>query len=116
MVDPDKTPERGLQLSGELTKVRRADLNASGPIRIGSGDALATEVRASLELAQATGHRVAIALRGDLERGVPVRVIEGTIEEFNATVDGRVRVRIAISPDAEQLVLVEKIVRVVPVG
>ncbi len=114
MTKPKETPTRGLMISGERRRHPQTALDASGARP--SGATIEPEMRASLELAQTSGDCVAVALRGDLERGIPMRVIEGVVMGFDAAADGRPRVRLAIGADAEQVVLLERVVRVLPAG
>lgn len=78
-------------------------------------DAIFLAVRTSLELARDAGDRVSVVLRGDPTRGLPIRTIEGIVTELNVAPDGRDRVVLDIAEGSSQIILVERIVRVMPV-
>ena len=74
-------------------------------------------VRAVLAKAAESGTRVAVVLRGDPAAGRPARMLEGTPVAFAMTPDGRERVVLeVVRGSTEQFVLVDRIVRVLPLA
>jgi hypothetical protein len=74
--------------------------------------ALIESVRGALELARLGGTPVRVSLRADPKRSLPVRVIQGIVVEVTAGPDGRERVIIGVAEDTTQIVLLDRIVRV----
>ena len=83
------------------------DARATGAMA-GGDDSVTRELRAALALEL----RVRVVLGGDPAAGRPVRVCEGTPSGFRFSADGRPRVVLTVSEGIEQLVLVERIIRV----
>ncbi|MEI8254940.1 MAG: hypothetical protein WCJ30_04635 [Deltaproteobacteria bacterium] len=75
-------------------------------------DAIYISVRAALDLAIAEKATIRLVLRGDLERGRPIRMIDGEPYEVGVGPDGRERVFMRIAESTEQIVLVDRIARV----
>lgn len=69
-------------------------------------------VRAALDAAILRGVRVSLVLRGDVVAGLPVRTLEGVPYEISPGRDGRERVFLRIAEETEQIVLVERVMRV----
>jgi hypothetical protein len=77
-------------------------------------EAIHTAVRGALQLAILEGAKVAVVLRGDPSAGRAARVIHGVPYEIVATSDGRERVYLRVAEGTEQIVLIERIMRVMP--
>ena len=75
-------------------------------------DAIYIAVRAALDLAIAESAWIRLVLRTDPDRVASVRVIDGAPYEVTAGPDGRERVFVRIAESTEQIVLVERIARV----
>jgi hypothetical protein len=56
--------------------------------------------------------RVSLVLRGDVMAGLSVRTLEGVPYEIAPGRDGRERVFLRIAEETEQIVLVERVMRV----
>lgn len=88
-----------LWMDGSVAKTTRFELDAT----------------VTLQWAMENHVRVVVIVRGDPASGRPARVIEGVPVDFRPTSDGRERVVIEVVPgEAQQLVLLERIVRVTP--
>jgi hypothetical protein len=74
------------------------------------------EVRAAVHHAIETGQLVAVVLRGDPLRGRGSRMIEGRPYAIELARDGRERVVLSVTDGADQWVLLERLVCVVPRG
>jgi hypothetical protein len=72
-------------------------------------------IRGFLIDAAALGTAVSLTLRGDAERGIPMGVIEGVVREVRTLPDGRERVVIGLSEDADHVVPLDRIARVMAV-
>ncbi len=76
-------------------------------------DAEAAAVREALRQAIETGALVSVFMRGNPEKGVPIRSFEGRPVCFIPARDGRERVVLEVVQGAtEQVLLIEKIFRV----
>ncbi len=79
-------------------------------------DAIYISVRAALDLAISESASVRLVLRrSDNDRSLTVRVIDGSPYEVGTGTDGRERVFMRIAESTEQIVLVERIARVLAV-
>ena len=118
MSDPNAKKPLTLRLesSGLRARTPVVDPAASGarPRSDSLTDAISVAIWSALELARVAGERVNVVLRGDPTRGLPIRTIEGMVTELNVAPDGRDRVVIDIAEGTSQIVLVERIVRVMP--
>jgi hypothetical protein len=75
-------------------------------------DPLYDDVSLALRDAIRLQQRVSLVLRGDLVAGLPVRTLEGVPYEIAPGRDGRERVFLRIAEETEQIVLVERVMRV----
>lgn len=73
-------------------------------------DTLAAAIRSAMARREA----VALVLRGDATSGLAARVVEGVPVGFRPAKDGRERIVLKIAEGTEQLVLLERVVRVLP--
>lgn len=78
-------------------------------------DAIYISVRAALDLAIAEGAWIRLVLRADPERHAEARMIDGAPYEVSKGADGRERVFVRIAESTEQVLLVERIARVLTV-
>jgi hypothetical protein len=77
-----------------------------------SDPATLAAIRTALQHAMAERAWVTVVLRPDLSAGRPVRTLEGIPVELGHGRDGRERVFLGVSDDTQQVVLLERIVRV----
>jgi hypothetical protein len=75
-------------------------------------DGVYNGVRHALNRAIEEGQRVSLVLRADLLAGVSVRTLEGVPYEISPGRDGRERVFLRVAEETEQIVLVERVMRV----
>jgi len=78
-------------------------------------DAIQICVRAALDLAIAEGRWVRLVLRRDAPGATDARVIDGAPYEVGPSADGRERVFVRIAESTEQVLLVERIERVLTI-
>ena len=77
-------------------------------------EAIHTAVRGALQLAILEQAKIAVVLRGDPSAGRPARVIHGTPYEIVTSADGRERIYLRVAEGTEQIVLLDRIMRVMP--
>lgn len=112
MNDPEHKRVRPFESSGGRPH-GSGDPATSGPRSKDSlSIALAVAVRGSLQLAQVEQSRVQLVLRGDPAAGQPMHIVEGVVSAFRTGADGRERAVIAISEDADRVVPIDSILRV----
>ncbi len=106
-MNPRRLPaQHDVTVSAERVIVRRDSSSAL--------EAVHAAVRGALQLAILEGARVAVVLRGDATLGRPARVVNGVPLEILTAADGRERVSLRISEDSEQILLLERLIRVMP--
>ena len=72
------------------------------------------DVTAAIEMAIAGHAPVVLVVKGDLLAGRPVRTLEGVARAISVARDGRARVVLCIAEETEQVVLLDRVVRVLP--
>ena len=77
-------------------------------------EAIHQSVSAALQLAILEVTHVQLVLRGDPAAGRPVRVIVGTPYAVGESADGRERVTLRVAEGTDQIVLIERVMRVIP--
>lgn len=112
MGDPKERPKQNPNAALDISGVRVRGTDAAHPSEGAFSDAITEAVRGAIELARLSGERVAIAVRGDPTRGMPMRMIEGVVLETGFAADGRERVVVGVVEDTSQFVLLERIVKV----
>lgn len=75
-------------------------------------DSIYISVKAALDLAIEEKSSVRLVLRSDSDRTLVARVIDGAPYEVGVGSDGRERVFMRVAESTEQIVLVERIARV----
>jgi hypothetical protein len=74
-----------------------------------------TAVLAALDDAMFRGQRVCVILRGDAYSGQASRMVEGVPRNYRTSRDGRSRVVLElVGNEVEQVIVMDRIVRVVP--
>lgn len=105
-----KQPRRDLPPEIAVSDVRPVARRESS----GTLEAIHASVRAALNLAMLEQAPVQIVLRGDLTAGRPARVIVGTPCRIAESADGRERVTLNVAEGTDQVVLIERVMRVLP--
>lgn len=75
-------------------------------------EAIRESMTAALQLALLEKAVVQVVLRGDPGTGHPSRVIVGTPYQFGESADGRERVTLRVAEGTDQILLVERVIRV----
>ncbi len=112
MTHPDPKRERPFESSGIRPHGSRDPATSGARCKDSLSMALADAVRGALQLAQAEESRVQLVLRGDPAAGQPLNIVEGVVSGFRQGSDGRERVVVRISEDADRVVPIDGIVRV----
>ena len=106
-------PAVSLPNGGRLSDPAMRPVSGAHPRNDSVTAAIVVAARSALERAMETGQNVSLVIRRDPTSGMPVRTIEGVVADLFTSRDGRERVTIRIAEDAEQVVLLERILRVI---
>ncbi len=86
------------------------------PSNDGARHAIQVAIRGALQLAITERARIVATMWREPEDTGPARLVSGTPYEFSSRSDGRERVHLRVAEGAEQILLVERIMRVMPDG